>query len=126
MMTWDWDWLISILNGSASALIAFGLAAAVLSKRVNDGVVIKVGLSCMALGFVVIAVHMLRIWPNVQGVTRAMLLVNLGIAVVILGYIFRYRSAGHALRRITDWADLDEEMNVESREPEDDRRKPKP
>ena len=101
------DAVIALINALSSGLIAVALIAAVLSKRVHDGVIIKVGLCCMALGFIVIALHMLRIGAaDVRGLERAMLLINSGIAVVIIGYVFRKRTAGHSLRRITDWADL--------------------
>ncbi len=106
------DVFVSIINAIASAMIALGLVAAILSKRVLDGVVIKIGLCSMALGFIVIALHMLRIAPDLQGLERALLLINSGIAVVILGYLSRYRTVGHALRRATDWADLDDKPHV--------------
>ncbi len=113
------DTFISILNGVSSAVIAIALIVAVLSERVLDGLVIKVGLCSMALGFVVVSLHMLSD-VDLQGLERAMLLINSGLAVVIIGYLLRYRSVGHALRRVTDWADLDEA------EPEDERRKARP
>jgi hypothetical protein len=106
------DVFISIVNAAASAMIALGLVAAILSKRVLDGVVIKIGLCSMALGFVVIAIHMARVATDLQGLERALLLINSGIAVVILGYLSRYRTVGHALRRATDWADLDDKPHT--------------
>lgn len=108
------DVVIALINGLSSGLIACGLIAAALSRRVHDGVVIKIGLCSMALGFVVLALHMAQVvaypdFVNVRGLERAMLLINSGIAVVIIGYLFRRRFAGHSLRRITDWADLGDE-----------------
>jgi hypothetical protein len=101
---------IAIINALSSGIIAIALIAAVLSTRVRDGLIIKVGLCSMALGFVVIALHMLKIaGADVQGLARAMLLINSGITVVIIGYLFRTRNSGHALRRITDWGKFDDE-----------------
>ncbi len=104
------DFLISALNAMTSLLIAVTLAAMMLSRRIHDGIVIKAGLGSMALGFVVVTLHMLKIGSaDVLGLQRALLLINSGIAVVIVGYLVRHRGAGHALRRITDWTDFDDE-----------------
>lgn len=100
------DTIVSLINGLASGIIALALIAAALSRRVHDGVIIKIGLCSMALGFVVLALHMLNIRADVRGLERSLLLINSGIAVVILGYLFRTRAAGHALRRMSDWGDL--------------------
>jgi hypothetical protein len=100
------DIFIAVINAASSIAIAGVLITAILSKRVRDGVVIKVGLSCIALGFVVISLHMFS-GADVQGLERSLLLINSGITVVIIGYLWRSRSAGHALRRLTDWAELD-------------------
>lgn len=103
------DEVIGWVNAICSAMIAIVLIAAVLNKRVFDGIVIKVGLCSMAIGFGVAAVHMSRIAAaDVTGIQRALLLINAGIAVVLFGYVFRHKHVGHALRRATDWADLDE------------------
>lgn len=103
------DFLVSWINAGTSLLITVTLVAAVLSRRVRDGIVIKIGLGSMAIGFLVVAMHMLKITgADMQGLQRALLLINSGIAVVIFGYLFRLRGEGHALRRVTDWADLDD------------------
>ena len=109
------DTFIALINATSSTVIAVGLVAAVLSKRVHDGVIIKVGLCSMALGFIVVTLHTLEIGAtDVQGLQRALLLINSGIAVVIIGYLFRYRMAGHALRRVTDWAGLDDARTTQA------------
>ena len=51
--------------------------------------------------------------PTPSVVVRSMikwyepLLINAGVAVFILGYLWRRSRARHGLRRSTDWADLD-------------------
>jgi hypothetical protein len=103
------DVLVTWINAGASLVIALTLIVAILSKRVRDGIVIKIGLGSMALGFLVVAMHLMRIaGADVQGLQRALLLINSGTSVVIFGYLFRAHRAGHSLRRITDWAELDE------------------
>lgn len=116
------DIFIAIINAASSTIIAIGLVWCVLSKRVLDGVIIKIGLSSMALGFVVVSLHTLDIGAtDVQGLQRALLLINSGIAVVIIGYLFRFRTTGHALRRVTDWASLDEGASNDDRASSDRR-----
>ena len=43
---------------------------------------------------------------EVVGVERSLLLINAGIAVVIVGYLMRKAGVRHPVRRSTDWADL--------------------
>lgn len=102
------DRLFDLVNALACGLIALALLGAILSSRVHDGIVIKVGLIVMMLGFGSIALRMLDgLGPeDAKGLARSILLVNAGIAVVILGYLVRRVRAGHKLRRTTDWAEL--------------------
>ena len=101
------DYLLSTMNAIACGLISFALIGAVISPRVHDGIIIKVGLSSMALGFGSIAVALLFDIANVVSLERSLLMVNAGIAVVILGYILRRMRSRHALRRVTDWNEFD-------------------
>ena len=103
------DTLFSFVNAGAFGLICFALLGAILSPRVHDGVVVKIGLICMALGFGAIA---LQLWRGIEAndllsLERALLLVNAGLAVVIIGYLWRKAKVHHPVRRSTDWADLD-------------------
>lgn len=100
------DTFTSIINAAASGLIALALLGAILSPRVHDGVVIKVGLICMAAGFGAVALQMTD-GPNTTGLQRAILMINTGIAVVVIGYLWRVGFAHHRLRRTTDWVDFD-------------------
>jgi len=102
------DLLIAVINALASGLIALGLLGAILSPKVHDGIVIKVGLISMMLGFGSIA---MRLWDGFQGedlvrIDRALLMICAGVAVVILGYLIRKSRNGHPLTRSTDWTDL--------------------
>lgn len=99
------EFLLSWINGAACALISMALIGAILSPRVHDGIVVKIGLISMATGFVAIA---LRLFEGINadevvGLERALLLVNSGLAVVIIGYIMRKARAHHPVRRIEDW-----------------------
>lgn len=99
--------LLQLINAGASGLICLALLGAILSPRVHDGVIMKVGLICMALGFGAMA---LRLWvgikaADVQSLERALLLINAGIAVFILGYLLRKTRHPNA-PPITDWGAL--------------------
>lgn len=103
------DTTLALINAAASGLIALVLCCLILSRRVHDGIVIKAGLIAMALGFGSIAMRMLDgLRPDdAVHLARSILMVNAGIAVVIIGYLVRKARAGHAVRRVTDWAELD-------------------
>jgi len=100
--------LIELVNAAACGLIAIVLLWMILSPKVHDGVVIKAGLIPMALGFGSIALLLIDgLAPDeLQGLERALLLINAGIALVIVGYLLRRASAHHQVRRSTDWAEL--------------------
>lgn len=111
------DLLLSWVNAAACGLISIALIGAILSPKVHDGVVIKIGLICLAAGFGAIALRLLDgVNPDeVVGLERALLLVNAGIAVVIVGYLMRKARKHHPVRRSTDWAQL---MDTRPMEPD--------
>lgn len=102
------DTIVPILNAVMTGLLAIVLIVAILHPGVNDGIVIKVGMIGMALGFGAIALIMLDgIQPGDRTrIQRGLLMVCSGIAVVILGYAWRCRRCKHPLRRRTDFGDL--------------------
>lgn len=101
--------VLFFFNAAVCGLISLTLVGAVLHPRVHDGVVIKAGLISMALGFGSIAVRMFDGVPHDDSIhlARSILLVNAGISVVIVGYLWRRARAGHPIRRATDWSDLE-------------------
>lgn len=102
------DMLLSWINAAACGLISLALIGAILCPKVHDGIVIKIGLICLAAGFGAIALRLINgIGPDeVVGLERSLLLVNAGIAVVIVGYLMRKARRHHPVRRSTDWAQL--------------------
>jgi hypothetical protein len=103
------DLILSLANAAVCGVLALVLIGMVLSHRIHDGIVIKTGLCGMVLGFGAIAVALIDGSPVGDGIrfSRALLLVNAGIAVVLVGYLWRARQAGHAVRRTTDWVELE-------------------
>lgn len=88
------------LNAMACGLISAALLGAIISPRVYDGVIIKIGLICMATGFGAISLQLL---DGIESLTRPLMLVNAGIAVAIVGYLWRKARARHPVRRTSDW-----------------------
>lgn len=103
------DALLVLLNAATCGALSLVLVFAILSPRVRDGVVIKAGLILMALGFGSIALLMFDgLAPHeVESLERALLMINAGITVVIVGYLLRKAKVRHPVRRSTDWAELE-------------------
>jgi hypothetical protein len=104
------------VNTVVCCLLALATSWACLSQRVNDGVVIKLGLILMALGF---SGHA---WITHDGIdsydavalTRAQLLINAGMALVLIGWLLRGRPGRKRHppeRRASDFVDLDATRN---------------
>lgn len=104
------DNLLISFNVLICSGLVVGLMFSVLSHRVNDGIVIKMGLGLMALGFAVSAYAMGNGIDCSDGrtLTRSISCVNGGLLIVVLGYLRRTGYGQKKRRRSTDWVDLDE------------------
>lgn len=89
------------LNILVCAFLACLCAAAVLSPRVKDGVVVKAGLILAALGFAGVGATLFSESPPIA-VVRALGLLHVGLTVTICGWAWRKRRH----RRLSDWMDL--------------------
>lgn len=95
------DRIIAICNLTACALLAAGALWAVLSPRVQDGIVIKLGLGAMSLGFAGVGM-VLADGRDLLVVGRALGLVHAGLLLVAAGIALRWRRAGRVYR-IDEW-----------------------
>ena len=104
------DTIVSYINGAASAFLAIAAAFAVLSPRVRDGVLAKLGLIAIAVGFGVAAVVLLadRGCEAAPSIGRAHLLVHVGVTVVVAAWVWRSRLHRQVRMRRSDWMDLDD------------------
>lgn len=87
--------------GSISALVLAAICGwAVLSSKVDDGVVIKVGLILCAIGYLVTFVHLVNgvDCHDVHGLARAGLLSRTGILIVLAGWCWRHTRVGDWVR----------------------------
>lgn len=104
-MSFYLDQVVAILNLIFCSAIAAGLGWAVLSRDVNDGIIIKGGLISMSFGFAGIAFHLVdgHSIEDLIPVQRGMLMIHAGIGIVILGYFWKRNRARHPIRRKEDW-----------------------
>jgi hypothetical protein len=104
------DW-ITFINTGVCCTLAAAATWACLSPRVHDGIVIKLGLIGLALGFAAYAwiVHDGIDAFDVVALTRAQLMINAGMVLVVLGWLRRGRPSRHHApeRRASDFVDLD-------------------
>jgi hypothetical protein len=107
------DTLIHWVNLVVCAVLALALATAVLSPRVRDGIVMKLGLMSMSLGFAITAYRLWDGWDcsDLQAEGRALAMIHIGVLLAALSYALRSRGGRLKLRRRTDWAELtDDEL----------------
>lgn len=105
--------ILSATNAAVCGLLSFLLVCLVLSPKVHDGVVMKIGLSVMAVALAFAGYFSMD--PDVtcdgQRFQGAFLLLGIGSVIVIAGYLWRTYRAGHPMSRRTDWADLDSRVH---------------
>lgn len=94
-----------VINTFTALFLAGACFWAVMSPRVRDGIVIKVGLILMAVGYMVIA-HALTDGmdcSDVRGLARAALLTRVGLLIVLGGWYWRSTMRKRHLGRMSDW-----------------------
>ena len=105
--------VVTLINAAMCGAITFALIWLILNPNVKDGVVIKIGLAAMVLGFGSLALNLVALADSepmfVQSAPwqRSILLISGGITTVIIGYLVRRLHAKHPVRRATDWAELE-------------------
>lgn len=102
------DALFAMAGSSLCWLFVVGLIYAIVTPKVDDRIVVKIGMILAAAGFTVMGWKM---WSGISpweviGVERAILMTNGGALIVVVGYLTRTRRRGHSMRRQTDWAAL--------------------
>lgn len=99
-----------MFNAAVCVLLAACVGWVVLDPRIHEGLVVRLGLVCMALGFAAMAAT-LATAVDAEGlrvVGRAAALVHLGLVVSVVGFVWRFRVRGWFDKPPTDWGVLDE------------------
>lgn len=101
--------MIETFNTIMSLALSLATTWAIMSHRVRDGIVIKAGLICVALGLFAAALIALD-HGAAEPLAAAHALVHLGLLVCALGYLLRRRQhkqrGARGLHRLSDWVDL--------------------
>lgn len=102
------DW-ITFINTIVCCALAAAASWACLSPRVKDGIIIKLGLVGLALGFASYG-YLVFAGLDVQALTRAQLVINAGVVVTVAGWWLRGRPGRQHVpeRRASDFVELDD------------------
>lgn len=82
------------------------LCVAVMSPRMHDNVVIKTGMSTMALGFLGLICLQTNYWQDAVASAWSHAFVHAGLLTVVVGHLLRERRNRHPRRRKTDFGKL--------------------
>lgn len=82
---------MQLANGLASLLAAAMLAGLILNPRINEGIVVKIGLLGMTWGLIGTAYLTLSASQNWEAVWNAGLVLRIGLCVVCVGMWWRSR-----------------------------------
>ena len=82
---------MQLANGLVSLLAAAMLAGLILNPRINEGVVVKIGLLGMTWGLIGTAYLTLSASQNWEAVWNAGLVLRIGLCVVCVGMWWRAR-----------------------------------
>ena len=95
--------MLDTFNTTMSLLLSLLSAWAIMSRRFKDGIVIKIGLSFIALGFLgSFSIVVESAGPQPLAVAHA--LVHIGLLICAAGYLLRIRKRPRgSRRRASDW-----------------------
>ena len=96
--------MIQTFNALVSLVLCVACAWAIMSPTVNDGIVIKIGLICLSVGFMGIFFFHVSVPAGPHPLAVAQALVHLGLLICLAGYVLRRkRHRGASCRRVSDW-----------------------
>ena len=97
--------MIDLFNAISYFLLFVATATAIMHHRFRDGVLMKIGLILMSVGF--FAECVLAIQGFTQGNPQAVAaaLAHTGIIVCVWSYLRRMRASSGKAKRVSDWID---------------------
>lgn len=84
-------------------IVGLAIAGLVISPKINDGVILKVGMVLCSLGFM--GASMIAAERG-GGYLNCMYLIGLGVLVCVLGFLYRCVGPSCKKRRASDWLKL--------------------
>lgn len=105
--------VIIVINVAFSAVLCFAVAAIIVSPRIHEGPIVKIGLMLLCIGLFGVAMQIPRLADDaaVRPLLNAITLGNAGLAISAAGVAWRIWHAPEArqvVRRMTGWPDLDD------------------
>lgn len=94
------EWFNTVAAGVLAAISGW----AVMSPRVQLGLVMLVGMATVSLGFLALCLLGLQGYAYADGKAAASALVHAGLVLLAIGYWRRARRRGHQ-RRASDWVE---------------------
>lgn len=94
-------------NSGMYVLILGSLMCAIMSTKVHDGILMKIGMSIMALGFFGLLSLQLDYFQTAKAISWCHAFVHFGMLVVLLGYLLRQWRGRKFRRRESDYVDLE-------------------
>ena len=82
---------IQFLSGTTSVICACLLSSLVLSRKVQEGLPIKLGLILMVVGLMASGLITLKGFDSLEGLWNAALLLRTGLLITVLGVIWKIR-----------------------------------
>lgn len=92
-----------VMAGVLSLFAAAGLGYVVLTDRIHEGIIIKLGLILMVIGLLAAAALTLRGIESLRGLFHAGIALRGGLCIVIVGYWFKRQRVRHPCLRMEDW-----------------------
>ena len=100
------------INAVFAGLLCAACVYAVMSARVKDGLIVRLGLVVMALGFGAMSGRLATGMHTgeIDSFQRIMLFVHVGLSLCIIGVVWRVKTCKHAKDTASDWVDLDDKV----------------
>lgn len=93
------------ISGVVSLVTAFAIGWLILSPRIHEGALIKLGLITIVFGLLASVAHTFDGTDGWYAIWASSLAIRFGILLVVLGLLWRRKRCG-SWRGATDWGEL--------------------
>lgn len=96
---------LTFISGIVSIITAFALTWFVLSPRIHEGALVKMGLVVIVMALLASASHALMNTDHWYALWAINIALRTGILLVVLGLMWRRKKCG-SWKGVTDWGEL--------------------